>query len=207
MKMRRDQGFIMRLIWPLIFLSVFFFSSESASKNEQEKLKDTDGNIYKFVKIGEQVWMAENLRVTKDREGNSIQSYCFDDNESNCAELGRLYTWEVALKVSPEGWHLPSNEEWTALIDFLGQGTEGVKKLLKGNASGFEALLAGAADFRGNYLYLDDYAIFWSSTEANQERAYHQGIRHDGECELFIKRKIDQWIKFKFLPSYVIQDI
>jgi uncharacterized protein (TIGR02145 family) len=95
----------------------------------------------------------------------------------------------VALKVSPEGWHLPSNEEWKTLIDFLGGESEAGKKLLEGESSGFDALLAGAADFRGKYLYLEDYAIFWSSSEANQERAYHQGFRNDGQCDLFAAMK------------------
>jgi len=63
------------------------------------------------------------------------------------------------------------------------------KKLLEGGASGFDALLAGAADFRSNYLYLETYAIFWTSTEANEERAYHQGFRKDGKCDLFAAMK------------------
>jgi uncharacterized protein (TIGR02145 family) len=155
----------------------------------QETLKDIDGNTYKVVKIGKQVWMAENLKVTKDRDGNAIKSYCFDDDEGNCEKLGRLYTWDVALKVSPDGWHLPSNEEWKTLIDHLGGESEAGKKLLEGGSSGFDALLAGAADFRGKYLYLGEYAIFWASTEANPERAYHQGFRKDGLCDLFAAMK------------------
>jgi len=95
----------------------------------------------------------------------------------------------VALKISPEGWHLPSNKEWKALIEYLGGEAVSGKKLLEGGASGFDALLAGAADFRGNYLYLGTYAIFWTSTEANEERAYHQGFRKDGKCDLFAAMK------------------
>ncbi len=158
-------------------------------QDNQEILTDIDGNTYKVIRLGDQVWMAENLRVTKDRDGNPIQSYCFSDEKSNCEKLGHLYTWDVALKVSPNGWHLPSNEEWQVLIDHLGGESEAGQKLLVGNSSGFDALLAGAADFRGHYLYLEEYAIFWTSTEVNQERAYHQGFRKDGHCDLFAAMK------------------
>jgi uncharacterized protein (TIGR02145 family) len=177
---------IAAVLFSLCLLSLPF---AIAQQDDQEILADIDGNTYKVIKIGDQVWMAENLRVTKDRDRNAIQSYCFDNDESNCENLGRLYTWDVALRVSPDGWHLPSNEEWKALIDHLGGESEAGQKLLEGGSSGFEALLAGAADFRGNYLYLDTYAIFWTSTEANQERAFHQGFRRDGHCELFAAMK------------------
>ena len=176
---------IMLIITLILFCAPFVVLGQDI----QEILTDIDGNTYKVIRIGDQVWMAENLRVTKDRGGNLIQSYCFDDANANCEKLGRLYTWDVALKVSPEGWHLPSNEEWKTLIDFLGGESEAGKKLLEGESSGFDALLAGAADFRGKYLYLGEYAIFWSSTEANQERAYHQGFRKDGQCDLFAAMK------------------
>jgi uncharacterized protein (TIGR02145 family) len=174
------------VIFVLLLLNMPFVKARNDS---QETLADLDGNTYKVVAIGNQVWMAENLRVTRDRDGNAIQSFCFNDDEGNCEKLGRLYTWDVALKVSPEGWHLPSNEEWKTLIDHLGGESEAGKKLLEGSSSGFDALLAGAADFRGKYLYLGEYAIFWSSTEANLERAYHQGFRKDGLCDLFAAMK------------------
>ena len=175
----------------LIFTFMFIFSSNFFvyDHTDFDILKDIDGNTYKVIKIGDQVWMAENLKVTRDPQGNPIQSYCFDDNKNNCKKLGRLYTWDAATKISPDGWHLPSNEEWNTLIQHLGGEEEAAKKLLEGGSSGFEALLAGAADFRGNYLYLGEYAIFWTSTEANPERAYHQGFREDGNCDLFAAMK------------------
>ncbi|UCE39897.1 MAG: hypothetical protein JSV17_10450 [Candidatus Aminicenantes bacterium] len=180
----------MKAILTIIFIPLLLYvPSVLAGHGSQEALTDIDGNTYKVIKIGDQVWMAENLRVTKDRDGNAIQSYCLDDDKTNCEKLGRLYTWDVALKVSPKGWHLPSNEEWKVLIDYLGGESEAGQKLLEGGSSGFEALLAGAADFRGNYLYLGEYAIFWTSSEANQERAYHQGFKNDGHCDLFAAMK------------------
>ncbi|MGD9344415.1 MAG: FISUMP domain-containing protein [Candidatus Aminicenantes bacterium] len=181
------------IVIPLVFLLCFTFAFQDkeamVQQDNKEILMDIDGNSYKVIRIGDQFWMAENLRATKDRDGTLIQSYCFEDEQSNCEKLGHLYTWDVALKISPDGWHIPSNEEWNTLIDYLGGESEAGQKLLEGGSSGFNAILAGAADFHGNYLYLGEYAIFWSSTEANQERAYHQGFRKDGHCDLFAAMK------------------
>jgi len=65
------------------------------------------------VVIGTQTWMAENLRVARDPEGNPVQCWCYDNDEQNCNKYGRLYTWEAAIKACPKGWHLPSDEEWS----------------------------------------------------------------------------------------------
>jgi uncharacterized protein (TIGR02145 family) len=111
-------------------------------------ITDIDGNVYKTVKIGKQVWMAENLKTTKYRNGDLIGTttitvgktrpdslfkyynqrnkpkcqWAYDGNESNAATYGRLYTWYVVTdnrNVCPSGWHIPSNAEWTTLYDYL----------------------------------------------------------------------------------------
>jgi uncharacterized protein (TIGR02145 family) len=87
-------------------------------------LTDTrDNKTYKTVKIGEQVWMAENLNY-KTEDG----SYCYDNDTSNCKEYGRLYDWETAKTACPNGWHLPDTTEWQILVDFAG-GKNAVKAL------------------------------------------------------------------------------
>jgi len=76
-----------------------------------------DGKVYKTVKIGEQVWLAENLAYAAEGSG------CYD------VKYGRLYHWDTAMKSCPEGWHLPSKEEWQTLFDFVGGMKIAGKKL------------------------------------------------------------------------------
>lgn len=101
---------------------------------------DIDGNVYKTIQIGTQVWMAENLRTTKYRNGDVISTttpatldissesspkyqWAHSGNESRAVFYGRLYTWYAAIDsrgVCPTGWHLPTDSEWSLLVSFLG---------------------------------------------------------------------------------------
>ena len=96
---------------------------------------DYDDNVYQTVQIGNQIWMAENLKTTHYSNGNTItEVYVYNNDENNVAIYGRLYTWAAAMSgtassntnpsgvqgVCPTGWHLPSDAEWTELSDFLG---------------------------------------------------------------------------------------
>ena len=177
------------LVLGVIFTLVLSLSEVMPARDSQEIMSDIEGNKYKTIRIGKQVWMAENLRVTRDGAGNPLRSYCFDDKETNCGKFGRLYTWDVSFKAVPAGWHLPSDSEWRELVDYLGGGQVAGKKLLAGGSSGFEALLAGGADYRGNYLYFGEYALFWSSTEVDEERAYHQDVGTKGTSNHFAAKK------------------
>lgn len=96
----------------LIFLNV---SCQNSSLNnfESGSFKDTrDGKIYKTIKIGNQIWMAENLAYSP-----SIGEYrAYENNEKYVSEFGYLYNWQTACNVCPSGWHLPEKNEWTELI-------------------------------------------------------------------------------------------
>jgi len=96
-------------------------------------LKDIDGNFYKTVLIGDQEWMAENLRVSRDAAGNNISRYCYDDDPDLCDLYGGLYTWHTVMNgqsssssspsgvqgICPTGWHVPSDAEWTELVNYV----------------------------------------------------------------------------------------
>ena len=102
-----------------------------------ENVKDIDGNSYKTVKIGNQIWMAENLKVTRYRNGDQIPTgyggsewyelktgafAVYDDNPLNAMEHGNLYNWYAVVderNISPKGWHVACLDEWNKLIDFL----------------------------------------------------------------------------------------
>jgi len=121
----------------LIVLTLFCFGLTGL---QAQTVKDIDGNVYKTVTIGTQVWMAENLKTTKYRNGDLIRTtspatldisgestpkyqWAYDGNESNVATYGRLYTWYAVTDsriVCPTGWHLPSDGEWITLTTYLG---------------------------------------------------------------------------------------
>ncbi len=83
-----------------------------------------DGQTYKTVKIGTQTWMAQNLNYQTKRG-----SWCYENSADSCKKYGRLYDWKTAKKACPAGYHLPSNEDWTTLIDYMGGQVTAGKKL------------------------------------------------------------------------------
>lgn len=158
----------MKKIILALSLSMLFIACEDNGKNKKDD--------YKTVNIGNQVWMAENLNVKTEN------SYCYNDNELNCAKYGRLYEWDAAKKACPSGWHMPSKEEFKTLVATVG-GPKVAGKSLKSesgwnnkgngaNAYFFSALSAGDRLTGGSYSGEGDYADFWTSTEKNGDDAY-----------------------------------
>ena len=142
-----------------------------------------DGQTYKTVTIGTQTWMAQNLNY------ETANSYCYDDNASNCTKYGRLYRWEAATTACPDGWHLPTKAEFETLFTAVGgQSTAGkvIKSTSgwKGSGNGtdafaFSALPAGYRNDYGDYFYEGDNAYFWSSTEDNSKFACNMYLYYD----------------------------
>jgi len=159
----------------LALCAVAAISAQSASISARQSgtVKDVDGNVYKTVQIGNQVWMAENLKTTHYRDGSPIPNvredaawnglssgaYCdYANDTANAAVYGRLYNhFAVAdgRQLAPRGWHIPSEAEWAALEQVLGGDTVANPTLKEaGNAhytrrnsatneSGFTALPGG----------------------------------------------------------------
>jgi uncharacterized protein (TIGR02145 family) len=227
---------ILSSILVCIFISSFIFTgcnkknptgSTPESENNTVTLTDMDGNVYQTVKIGDQWWMAENLKVTHYRNGDAMpnvtnnsdwsslssSAYCvYENNESNADTYGYLYNWYAVddnRNIAPEGWHVPTDEEWKELEMHLGmsqleaddtglRGTDEGGKLKEAgtnhwqspntgatNESGFTALPSG---YRYDYHYglldgifsgMGTHNIYWSSTEYNSTRAWRRCLNYD----------------------------
>ena len=148
-------------------LVVVFCAEGAFAASEKGTMPDArDGESYQTVRIGKQIWMAENLKVKT--EG----SWCYEDKESDCQKYGWLYNWDAAKVACPVGWHLPSKEEFEILFEFVGGAQEdawkweNAGKMLKstngwneyggkdGNgtdAFGFSALPAGYRNRSGDF--------------------------------------------------------
>ena len=113
-------------------------------------------------------------------------SYCYNDDESNCKKYGRLYSWKAALYACPVGWHLPGNIDFKTLYESVGGKQVAGKKLKNkegwnnnGNGTddfGFSALSAGYMDDKGNSGREGSSAFFWSSAENNSSKAYYMSL-------------------------------
>ena len=152
----------------IILIAVFItaISGTFIACNDASLTDSRDGQKYKTVKIGDQVWMAENLKFKTD------ESNCYEDSEDNCSKLGRLYSWKDAKRACPNGWHLPSEQEFQKLLDFTIGEKQSYSMLADNslwngkNSSGFSAIPAGAKTFNG-YIGKGSMALFWSSSQSS----------------------------------------
>lgn len=169
----------------------------------------------KSIKIGNQEWLTENLNVDHFNNGDEIQqiesaedwlmylkekkpAWCYYENDaSNEKKYGKLYNWHAVNDprgIAPKGYHIPSDTEWTELIDYLdgvpanpndviGSGTIAGPKMKNDsgwnnsengtNDSGFSALPAGKrSGFDGNFANIGETGYWWSSTEDYKTKAF-----------------------------------
>ena len=134
----------------------------------------------KTIKIGSQEWATEDLKVTKFRNGEDIPLVTDNEEWAQLTTAGYcitpkgnyLYNWYAVNDprgLAPEGFHVPSGEEWTVLENFLGGASVAGKKMKTSawngtNSSGFSALPAGFRYFNGNFYSLGYYGYWWSSS-------------------------------------------
>lgn len=149
-------------------------SSTSIPLDGDYIVDDRDGQAYKIVTIGSQIWMAQNLNY------DDANSYCYGNKDENCSQFGRLY---YGTNHCPAGWHLPTIDEWNVLIDFVG-GVSVAGKMLKsatgwnefGNGTDayeFSALPAGSYYAYQNFNAIGDGAIFMADTVKNDTMSVH----------------------------------
>ena len=187
-------SFLLVCIWQILF--------------SQTTVTDVSGNIYKTVKIGSQIWMAENLRTEKFNNGDTIEQItsnrfwqevslfgsddttlyeiwpvtCYYNNEKE--KNNALYNWYVVYDdrgICPTNWHVPSSDEYTELIEFLG-GMEKASVKLKSttswkingtNSSGFNALGIGCRVGTGEFAYKNEQSGFWTDAVIKKRNKYN----------------------------------
>ena len=190
-------------------LSLFFLVPVWAEVEKMPDLKDSrDGSVYKTVQIGDQRWMAENMRL------RTKGSFCYENKEYNCDRFGRLYQWAAAMKLSdyynsltieklgnrtrglcPDGWHLPTGRDWSKLRLYVGKKgkSDGVGVSLRSkdhwevertmpfasDEFGFNAVPSGERYYGGEYMDMFRSAAYWSSTEYDAGGAYFWRISYD----------------------------
>jgi uncharacterized protein (TIGR02145 family) len=171
-----------------------FFGNGNGDQSQEilflEDVYDVDGNIYKTVKIGGQVWMAENLK-TRHSFG---ESWCYNNQEHFCERYGRLYNWEAVMNgsvepggqgICPDGWHVPTDAEWYILESFFATGTCSSSRLDWGcspagalmkteswggqEENAFAVLPAGFIDLQGKSSLLNSYSYFWTSSKLGSD--------------------------------------
>jgi uncharacterized protein (TIGR02145 family) len=143
-------------------LVTFIGISVYTQAQEIGTFKDSrDGITYQTVKIGTQVWFAENLNF------KTKGSWCYNDSSINCESYGRLYfSLESAKIACPVGWHIPTKEEFEILVNFLGGAYKAGSMLKKGGGSGFNALVTEhpMEKYDQTFVGMGIYGHFWTST-------------------------------------------
>jgi uncharacterized protein (TIGR02145 family) len=166
--------------------------------NYGSQMDSNDGQVYRTVAIGNQVWLAQNMKRAVD------SSWCYENAQDSCLKYGRLYKWAAAMGLSdscnsvscstqvaskqqgicPNGWHVPSDGEWTRLTDTIFDSSSSGPKLMSssgwtyygpgpGNGDnikatdnyGFRILPGGTGDYNELFDNVGNDATMWSSTE------------------------------------------
>ena len=184
----------------IVSVAVFGLSFGGGEQAVSTFTDKRDGKVYRIVKIGRQIWFAENLNYAAKGsvcygEGGKIVTY-YDERpmptvtilsnaeaQANCAKYGRLYNWETARAACPAGTHLPADKEWTTLVDYVGGDLKAGTKLKSPTGwnsqsgvpagtdeYGFSALPGGDGYADGSFSSAGKYGAWWSATESNNDR-------------------------------------
>lgn len=143
---------------------------EAEAVNPALLTDERDGQQYKIFEAAGLTWMGQNLNF------ETPGSWCYELEDANCADWGRLYTWDEATKACPDGWHLPSDDEWNALINYYGGTHYAGQALKEGGHSEFNAKYSGYRDKAGYFGKINESAYYWSSTEHPENYASFKGI-------------------------------
>lgn len=181
----------------LSYLSSFSQDSKFIKSYHSDPFIDVEGNTYKTIKIGNQIWMAENLQVTTTSGGDKLEDvFVYSGDEKNAKTYGRLYRLNAAIKACPDGWHAPTKEDWEELINYLGGSVYAGGKMKSintqywnspnidaTNESQFNVLPAGMYDFTKVYQWIGKTACFLSATKSSGYVKFYYIENSSGEIK------------------------
>jgi uncharacterized protein (TIGR02145 family) len=186
----------------IVFLAILLLNNSCKKNQEPTSVTDIEGNEYKIVTIGTQIWMQENLKTTKLIDGTSISIvsdtaqwsnlqtmglwYLNNETITNRNTYGALYNWFTVKTghICPDGWHVPSKDEVNILFDHLGGTIKATAKLMETgtshwnspnvatNESGFTALPGRYRLWNGSFVSVPEIASWWTSSEIDNVSSY-----------------------------------
>ncbi len=141
-----------------------------------------DGQSYPWVRLKDgKKWMAQNLNY------EMVGTWCYADKSTNCALYGRLYTWQAAMTACPEGWGLPTDQEWWMMASHYGKaynsypgqekmegkddGEIAYQALIQEGTTGFAARFGGSHSANEGFDYLGDLGCYWTNSANNDSNA------------------------------------
>ena len=195
-----------------MFLALLGCGDGGANKIKYGTYTDKrDGYTYKTVKIGEQIWLAENLRYLPSLNGvknshEEPQYYVYDYTGSDILEakkskyyrtFGALYNWPAATTACPSGWHFPDSAEWAELEEYVGNETAGkqLKSIVGWKHNNFYDVTSGFAALPSGYFYSGRFdealksGYWWSATESEAAYAYSRQMFYHAHLYLNLDRK------------------
>jgi uncharacterized protein (TIGR02145 family) len=177
------------IVYSIIYFLLIFLLSSGCKKDPFEKdsgvfTDPRDHNNYNWVRIGDQIWLAENMGYD-----TGYDCWVYNNDEINVVTMGRLYTWASAQNACPAGWHLPSDIEWEELAYYVsltmgpyekvnnGDDWEVLAIHLKSTSGwandsngtddfGFNGRPTGGRSYNNDYFHKGEYVYWWSSTAA-----------------------------------------
>lgn len=211
----------------------------SKGDSSEGSVKDFDGNVYTPIKIGTQTWYKENLNVSKYADGTLIPevndpeqwsklttgAWCYlDDDSSNGENLGKLYNWyavagiydtnslinsSLRKKLAPQGNHIPSDSEWTTMINSLGSNAGGKMKEIGTdywidtddnvtNSSFFTGRPCGICIKNGSFYFVGEFGYWWTSTSKDNETSWNRSLGYNSNvvCRSFDEKNYGFSVRF-----------
>jgi uncharacterized protein (TIGR02145 family) len=193
------------ILGPFLLIGFFIYSCGGSQgqkdEEQQDTLTDTEGYRYETLSIGDQTWMAENLRTAFFSNGDPIfhaqteeewkkagregePAWCYYENDpANGKIYGKLYNWYAISDtrgLAPEGWKIPSDDDWFKITEFLGGEAVAGEKMkntsgweINGtNDSGFSGLPGGYRSDEIGFRHISRSGVWWSSTVDGNGRSY-----------------------------------